>query len=229
MIRQITKLIFLLSILLHSSHTIAQSKDLQWWGNYTYHQTLHEQWQVSMRIENRYLELDKNDFRAGISPKVVYDTQQDFEYIVGSRFFYYDTASKDGVMEYRPWLGLKYAQPSPSSLSLSHQVRWEHRIYNNETSYESRMRYKFKVGTTLFKAGKQALKVAFSPELFWSLGVFDDATYKNTRWGFPVSYQYNENLVMEVVPFLQTNHDGMLNPLSDESFGVIQLNLKTFL
>lgn len=90
------------------------------------------------------------------------------------------------------------------------------------------MRYKFKIGTTLFERKEHSLKVAFAPELFWSFNDWENNGYKNTRWGLPVSYRCNEKLVMEVVPFLQTNHNGVLSIL-DDKFGVIQLNLKTFL
>ncbi|MDA3853471.1 MAG: DUF2490 domain-containing protein [Bacteroidales bacterium] len=212
-----------------SSQVSAQVKDLQWWGNYTYNHTINDQWQVSSRLEMRYIDLSENFYRTGISPSAHYQPKPNLKYLAGCRFFYYATASRDGVMEYRPWLGLKYAKSSPPILSLSHQLLWEQRIISTSNStYESRLRYKFKVGTTLFKNKDHSLKIAFAPELFWSFGVFNDVSYKNTRWGFPVSYQYSEKIVMEVVPFLQTNHNGMLR-LLDDRFGVIQLNVKTFL
>lgn len=207
----------------------AQLGDTHWWGNYTYNQSVKQHWQLSSRLEMRYLDFENNFYRAGISPKLQYQGQKNLKYIIGSRFFLYNTETKDGAVEYRPWIGLSYGKPTLQNMYTSHQVRWEHRLYGEGGSaYESRIRYKFKIGTTLYERNERSLKVAFAPELFWSFNDWDEGSYKNTRWGIPVSYRYSEKLVMEVVPFLQTNHDGFLSVL-DDRFGVIQLNLKTFL
>lgn len=229
MAQRIITFIFFLFIVNYCTLTTAQIDETQWWGNYTYHQNINDQWQVSTRLEMRYISLKENFYRTGLSPKVQYKSPYHLKYIIGSRFFYYDTDSRNGVIEYRPWLGLKYSHPSVQRISLTHQVKWEHRIFGDNTStYESRLRYKLQVAKTLFKNDDKFLKIGFAPELFWSFGALNDGVYKNTRWGFPVSYQYNEKLVMEIVPFMQTNYDSMLNLLND-GFGVIQLNLKTFL
>lgn len=223
------RLISLTILIAYSTLANAQLDKTQWWGNYTYNQSVKEHWQLSARLEMRYYNIDANLYRAGISPQVQYQSKKNFKYSLGSRFFYYDTESRDGITEYRPWLGLSYSKSSDKPLNLSHQIKWEHRLFGQGTSaYESRMRYKFKIGTTLFERKEHSLKVAFAPELFWSFNDWENNGYKNTRWGLPVSYRCNEKLVMEVVPFLQTNHNGVLSIL-DDKFGVIQLNLKTFL
>lgn len=226
--KRLKYLAFLLAVTISTSIS-AQLKNTQWWGNYTYNQSVKEHWQLSARLEIRYLNIGRNFYRSGISPKIQYQTKNNFKYTLGSRFFYYDTEDRDGIMEYRPWLGIHYSSARSQAISLSHQVKWEHRLWGQGISiYESRIRYRFKVGTTLYNKDDRKLKIAFSPELFWSFGEWDQVTYKNTRWGIPVSYQYNSKLVMEIVPFLQTNHNSMLSIL-DDNFGVIQLNLKTFL
>lgn len=229
MFSPLLKYVFLYLTIAVSTQINAQLDDTHWWGNYTYNQSVKQNWQLSTRVEMRYYSLDQNFYRAGISPKVQYQGDNNLRYIIGSRFLRYETESKDGIMEYRPWLGLSYSHPSKRAMFLSQQLRWEHRIFGDASSaYESRIRYKFKVGATLFERQEKSLKIAFAPELFWSFNDWDDGYYKNTRWGVPVSYRYSEKLVMEVVPFLQTNHNGFLS-LLDEQFGVIQVNIKTFL
>ena len=216
-------------ILTLNALAVAQNTPTQWWGNYTYNYDISEQWQFSTRLEMRYTSLADKYYRSGIGPAVKYKANHKLKYIAGCRLFYYDTDSKSGVWEYRPWLGIKYAHPSSNALSISHKALWEHRIYgHNVASYQSRLRYKFKISSTLIEHNDRTLKVAFAPELFCSLGPFDTFIYKNTRWGIPISYQWNQNMLMEVVPFIQTNHNGIFGEI-DEHFGVIQLNLKTFL
>lgn len=212
-----------------SASVRAELSTTQWWGTYTYNQTLNEEWRISARLGLRYYSFDQQFYRPDFCPHVQFSPGARLKYLGGARFLHWNTSSRDGVLEFRPWLGALYTHTLPDPLSFSHLARWEHRFWGSRISdYSSRLRYRLKFGATLYKKEEKSLQLAFAPEMFWALGAYDQAIYTNTRWGMPVAYRPSKKFVFEVAPFLQTNHNG-LTTLLDDRFWVLQFNVKTFL
>jgi len=219
----------LLFVCCFSASMKAELGTTHWWGSYTFNQRLNEQWGLSAKIGCRYYNFETNEYRPDFSPQVQFAPGGHLKYQLGTRFFSWNTARYDGVMEYRPWLGLAYTHTKSGSLSLSHLARWEHRFWGAEDlDYSTRLRYRFKLGTALYEHGDKQWQIALAPEMFWVFGAYDEATYTATRWGIPLSYRYNKHFLFELAPFLQTKHEG-ISTLLDDQFCVIQFNLKTFL
>lgn len=212
--------------LLCTSHFAGASNN-QIWFNYTLDKEVVDSWHTSLRVEMRYFDVAEGLFRAGASPAIQYKADNGFSYNLGARFFYYDTESQQDEFEYRPWLGLDYKKSFDIPLDFSQSLKWEHRLYGrSDREYESRLRYKFKFAASMLASNN--LQIGFSPEIFCSLGQFDSATFNATRWAVPVTYKPNAKIVLEFVPFVQTNHASLLSEI-DDSFGVLQFNFKTFL
>lgn len=221
------KRIFLSLLMFSALYLSAQQVGAQWWGNYTYSQLLNERWNIGARLDVQYFDVSQNYTRKAVGSQVGYRPQKSLKYLFGTRMFVYDTSTRDGVLECRPWLGLSHSMKNSNALSISQFLRLEQRFFNDGNSNESRMRYRLRLGKTVYKHKKQSLQVSFSPELFLSFGDLDAANYTNTRLGMPIAYTYNQHLKVELLPFLQANHASLLE-LSDQHFAVLQLRMKTF-
>ncbi len=206
----------------------AEVTTTNWWAAYTYNKKINEEWQLSARLGLRYYSFDKGYYRPDFCPHVQYTPEGNFKFMLGARLLDWNTDKYD-LREYRPWIGTSYSHAMFQPLTVSHTIRWEHRFWEDGVvDYNNRLRYRIKLGTTLYKKEEKRLQMAFSPEMFWVFGAYDQATYSITRWGFPLTYRYSKKWQFDISPFLQTNHNGIATML-DDRFWVLQFNIKTFL
>lgn len=215
----LNKYLILLCILFIANNSNGEN---HYWLTYTKQVNLSDTWQWNTRLGVRHYDTKQDNIRWGASPSLQGKFNK-INWMLASRFFYYKESLNSNYIETRPWLGIAYKH----STQLSQQVKWEHRMYNNEKTNISRIRYRFKWQTTLLKKRNKTIQIGFSPEAFWSIEQSQNAEPNAIRWIIPLTYKTQKHWQVQLAPFLQTNGFDF-NTNTEDYLLAFRLNIKSF-
>lgn len=218
--------IILLQVLLACLPIFAKKEvKFQLWEDNFHTISLNEKYSITNRIGLRIYDFERPSHRLEYRPNVNYLWQNKHKIKAGVGLFYYKTESKYKAMEYRPWLGFSTDNKLGDNAILSHNLRWENRWYSKYAPFESRFRYQLKLGTKVYDKGEKEVKIALAPEFFYSVGSFEEFSYKSTRFAVSTSYKHSQRLSFEALPMLLASHNNNIAHF-DDHYWVVQLKLK---
>lgn len=212
------------------AHQATAQDRMQFWGDYyQYRMLTNNKWKMSNRMGLRYHPDNNYTYRITYRPDVARKIKQNGRLMVGSGFFYRLDKDVYNSLEIRPWVGFQRDPSHLNSLALIHIWRWENRFYTGEDYvFESRLRYKVTVNLDIFRREGKALSLIMSPEVFVSLGSFNNINYFRLRTDLGARYQWNSDWQTDFSLTHQRNTDTPI--FSGEDFQwILQLKVKRLL
>lgn len=209
---------------------ITKAQTNLWLDYYQYRLLTNDKWKLSQRTSLQYNSLDDNVFTATYRPNYAHKVNQFGRVIVGNGFFYYHSKEESSNLELRPWIGFQRSPHRLARVGLTHYVRFENRVFigNSDRVYEGRFRYKVSLVGDIYQKEGTALSLVLAPEMFVSVGTFDDFDYTRFRVTAGARYQWSPYWRTDLSVIKQTNKvDDPL--LGDNVDWVIQLQIKRLL
>lgn len=188
------KLSYLCFVCLFFIPVLAQSQSSNFWLDYYQYRLLtNDSWKLSQRMSLRYNQTDDYLFTAAYRPDYARKVRQHGRVIVGNGLFYNQGNENNSSLEVRPWIGFQRSPSRLTRVSLTHYARFENRffVFNSEDFYEGRLRYKLSVLGDIYHKEGTALSVIVEPEVFFSLGAFDQFYNNRFRLTYGARYQWS--------------------------------------
>lgn len=231
-LRMTTKRTYLLCICLFLTSLLANAQESTsyWLDYYQYRLLTNDAWKMSQRMSVQLNPADDYDYTLTYRPDFAHKVRQHGRVIVGNGFYLYKGKSDNSTVELRPWAGFQRSPSRLSRLSLTHYVRFENRffLWNSSRIYEGRLRYKVSALADLYANEGKALSVVLEPEIFVSLGTFDQFYFSRIQVTSGIRYQWS--------PYWQTDFSlirrayKVADPvLEDYENWVVQLKIKRLL
>lgn len=199
-----------------------------WADYYQYRQLNSNKWKMSNRVGLRAYPDEDYNFRISYRPDFAKNINQHSRFVAGTGLFYLVGREETDKLEIRPWVGYKLDPRRLTSISLTHYFRWENRIYfSSSDKFDSRLRYKITGAADLYRKKGKALSVVLEPEIFVSMGTFNEFDFNRLRTTSGFRFQWNSDWQTEV--FATRQNAFSYGTSLDEHDWIIQLKLKHLL
>lgn len=228
---RITYICFICLSLL-SFKAYAQNTTQLWLDYYQYRMLAHNKWKMSNRYSLHYFPDEDYNFRVAYRPDFAHKVRQHGRFVAGSGFFYRLDKTDASSLEVRPWIGFQRDPAHLNSVSLTHYVRWENRIFfASDSEFESRFRYKITGQADVFRREGRAMSMILEPEIFFSVGAFDNFYSSQFRVTAGTRIQWNTNWRTDFSVTRKTTLGSQSNPtIIDEDYDwYLQLKVRRLL
>lgn len=201
-----------------------------WLDYYQFRLLTNDSWKMSQRASLQYNPIDDYVFTATYRPDYAHKIRQHGRLIVGNGFFYYHGRERTSTLELRPWVGFQRAPHRLSRVGLTHYLRYENRFFmgNSDKAFEGRLRYKLSLVGDLYQKEGKAVSVVLAPEVFVSLGTFNDFYFNRFQVTSGIRYQWSPYWRTDMSVIRQTSIVEDTTSENDINW-VIQLKIKRLL